>query len=545
MDELSLARMKLAQLEEKAGNLLQEFLDAMESITTQRSKIDELVRQRPAQIGRLPNELLSYIYSLAISSRNDAVEGTYFDDYRARMKLAMVSRRWRDIILNTPKFWTTIEVDSSLPSPETHLERNRNAPLDVIIRYPMSGNGHEVEPFYENISCLISSAHRWRTLALVGDDRYWPTHTLMPDELKHSTFPSLKSVVLYPGPSRDAIEGWPLTYPDFLAPEYTPVLEHIELRNYVPSPDFHTADALKSLELALYSVPDSVSMFLYQISTESLTNLSLMGDITSLTLTPNSIQFPFLHTLSLQVVGVKQFLEAIDAPNLTQFVYVRRSDEDRPAAVFGDLGSKFNHVHRLSFSWAPSNRHPLRDPRIFTDDAVALSRTFPCVYHAEVDLRVLFPVFDNHAESWKCLQSLTFDVLHSKDWFEGQGLNRLVSWLKGRQELGLPPLRLKFTTGQKAACSDRDDGYHFGTVYNHLQKYCILELEDFLLMPDMYFSVEENSPRVVSAMSSANGIKLKTVFFMVQHMPYLTSPLMNDIGTALWKKVFHTWSTQF
>ena len=503
MDELFLARMELARLETKAENLLQEFLDAKKSIATQRSKIDELVRKIPTPIGRLPDELLSYIYSLAMSSWNGALEDTYSDDYQARMDLAMVSRRWRDIILNTPKFWTTIEVDPTLPPPVTHLERNRNAPLNVVIRYPrVEHDDREIEQFLQSLSCLISSAHRWRSLVIVGDDRIWPTRNSILDEFNHLLFPSLKSVLLYPYRSQDLLDDRPLIYPDFLAPKHTPVLEHMELRNYVPSPDFRTVDTLRSLKLALHSVANSDSMFLYQISTESLTTLSLKGNITSLTLTPNSIQLPFLHTLSLQIVGGKQFLEAIDAPNLTQFVYVRRSDEDRPATVFSGLGSKFNRVHRLSFSWAPSKRHPLRDPRIGTDDAVALSRTFPCVYHAEVDLRVLFPVFDNHAESWKCLQSLTFDVLHSEDWFLGQGVDRLMLWLKERHELGLPRLRLKFPTARKITFGYQNDGHLFAKVYESLQKYSILELEDFPLTPDMYFSTEGNSLRVVSVMSS-------------------------------------------
>ena len=499
MDELFLARMELARLETKVENLHREFLDAKQAVALQRSRIDELVRKRPTPIDRPPDELLSCIFSLAIPSRN----GGYLDNFRARMGLAMVSRRWRDIVLNTPKFWTTIDVDPTLPSPVTHLERSRDAPLDVIIRWSRPNHGDHIELFLQNLSCLIPSVHRWRSLVMTGEVRFLPTPNPIRNEFKHLTFPSLKSVVLFPCMSQEPQGKWPLTYPNFLTPQHTPALEHMELNNYAPIADFRTIDTLKSLKVKLCAVSIRGSTFLRQIPTKSLTALSLTGNINHLALTPNDIQFPFLRTLFLQITGGNQFLEAIDAPNLTRLVYVRQPSEGHPAPVVSDLGSKFNGVHWLSFSWARSRVDPWRDPHINYDDAVALLRAFPCVYHAEIDLRALFPLFDNHPDSWKCLQSLTFDTLHSEDWSEDRGLDRLVSWLKERQELGLPLLRLKFTTVQKAAHSRRNDGYLFGMVYKNLQKYCILELEDFLLTSDMTLSMEGNSPlQVVSAMSS-------------------------------------------
>ncbi|KAL4072645.1 hypothetical protein V8B97DRAFT_334882 [Scleroderma yunnanense] len=485
MDELALARAELARLEAKAENLLQQLLETKDAAATQRTKINELVRRKSALIDQLPAELLLG---------------------RRKEKLARVSRRWRDIILGCPSLWTTIEVGSTTPSPKVYLGRSRDAPLDIIIR-------------------CRPSAPRWRSMAIIGDVGLLPVHNPIVRKFNRLTFPSLKSVIIHPCQPFDSNnESTLLTYPDFLSQKRTPALEHMELDRYLPSEHFRTVDTLKSLKLTLFSDTSTIDrLYPRRIPTESLTTLSLAGNITTWTLLSNSIHFPVLHTLTLQVIGGKRFIEAIVVPNLKEFVYGYEPREDRVAVVFGDLVSKFDHVHRFSFS--PSAIGLIRDLVVDYDDAVALSHAFPSVRHAELDLRVISPLFDNDVESWECLESLTFDSLHN--WLPE--FNRLMSWLERRQQLGRPRLRLKFTSATFDISwmqAYENDVNIFARSYEDLQKYCILELADFLLKPNMYFSMEGDSP--------------------LKHIPQLTSRLINDINIAILKgNVRHSETMQF
>ena len=107
MDELAHARVELTLLEEKARQLLEQLLDVRATIATQRAKIDELSRAslRPSAINRLPTEILvSILLGLDFCSH---------DDLERKQELASVCRRWRDVILRTPCFWSTISLASN------------------------------------------------------------------------------------------------------------------------------------------------------------------------------------------------------------------------------------------------------------------------------------------------------------------------------------------------------------------------------------------------------------------------------------------------
>ncbi|KAL4081384.1 hypothetical protein V8B97DRAFT_1922379 [Scleroderma yunnanense] len=71
----------------------------------QRTKKEKLKRTQ-SPINSLPNELLSYILEITIEATSPK-----YDPHRVRkLELATVSRRWRDIILDTPTFWSFIRL---------------------------------------------------------------------------------------------------------------------------------------------------------------------------------------------------------------------------------------------------------------------------------------------------------------------------------------------------------------------------------------------------------------------------------------------------
>ena len=124
MNDLVQARAELARLEAKAQALVKELLGIRTAVFAQRIKISELTRRRsPIQI--LPTELLSYILNLEIRAH---------PFHERKQELAGVSRRWRDIILDDPAFWTTINIPvMTTSSIQTHLQKSGESLLDIAI----------------------------------------------------------------------------------------------------------------------------------------------------------------------------------------------------------------------------------------------------------------------------------------------------------------------------------------------------------------------------------------------------------------------------
>ncbi|KAF8629955.1 hypothetical protein AX17_005521 [Amanita inopinata Kibby_2008] len=86
-----------------------------------------------APVDALPNEVLTLIFELVFQHYEDAT-----DIFRDR--LSRVSKRWREIVLHTPCFWSVLHLSpSQLPSQlietlEMCLERSKGYPLDIRIR---------------------------------------------------------------------------------------------------------------------------------------------------------------------------------------------------------------------------------------------------------------------------------------------------------------------------------------------------------------------------------------------------------------------------
>ncbi|KAG6326319.1 hypothetical protein ID866_12770, partial [Astraeus odoratus] len=100
LDELTLARNELVRLQRKAQELIQQLLDVRVAVSAQRTKINELIRQRSPSMDCLPTELLLPILKLDIDTST----------FERKLELARVSRRWRDVILGSSSLWTTVDV---------------------------------------------------------------------------------------------------------------------------------------------------------------------------------------------------------------------------------------------------------------------------------------------------------------------------------------------------------------------------------------------------------------------------------------------------
>jgi len=470
MDDLTQARVELARLEAKAQELVKQLLYVRAAVSVQRSRISQLLRQTPPPIHRLPTELLLSILELDISAHPDC---------ERKQELAGVSRRWRDVILNSPILWTIINIPRLNASGiNAHLKRSGESLLNIVITVNEQGqlDSDKLTPY---LDIVMPYAHRWCSLHVlnVDESEFIVGSTITPiggfiiEAINHLQFPALKHVIIQHVGGNE--------YSDFLSPTCAPALEHLELEGMLPYQSFAPPPTLKTLRLMADEFLDEVHypFFAYLIPTQRLTTLSLSGDIADWILRPNSIHFPVLNTLTLSVSQTNQLLLAIIAPNLEYFNYDPGYYEDhRFSVVFDGLGHRFNSVNHIAFPRTTRfNRFPDHN-----HDVLSICKTFPNVRHAELNLQELGDLFPDHScthirypvDLWKDLQSLTLRG-PSSVWVKE--IDYLSEWLMRRQKLGLPLFRIKLVDFGHHSESSVFLENHFERLHDCLGYYCSLD----------------------------------------------------------------------
>ncbi|KAI5988256.1 hypothetical protein EDC04DRAFT_1446332 [Pisolithus marmoratus] len=235
MDELAHARTELVQLQSTERMLVEQFLAVRIAIETQKSKINKLVEERCSLINRLPIELLTRILSFLLTSYN--ADLSPYTLPTLRKNLASVLRLWRDLILNTPTFWSEIGLiyNSDPKSLITQLKRSREHLLDVTIFSPSKGS------LYALLDIITSSANRWRSLTLKTVE-----DSICSDIIRKFNgfkFPCLENVFINP-----CYCG----YLQFLSPTHSPSLRHLDLGRLSASERFSmTTTTLTTLSLSI------------------------------------------------------------------------------------------------------------------------------------------------------------------------------------------------------------------------------------------------------------------------------------------------------
>ena len=480
MNELAQARIELTLLEEKARELLKRLLEVRATIATQRSKINELSRTslRPSTINRLPTEILVLILDLDVHTHHDPGR---------KQNLASVCQRWRDVILQTPCFWSTIYVASDASSIMTHLEKSRGTLLDIVIEGGLFSLPRHLA-LLPGLDIVTGCPHRWRSLLVIttgsspDDDSEDYGEKLLAefiaDRINRLHFPSLKSIAIF--------SLCDVGYLDFLSIARAPALEHLELDEFMTIRDILNPVAiLKTLRLNFrggdfIDYPSCWSL----VPTQALTKLSLSGEKELLSLQPNSLHFPSLMSLEMvDVAKTRPFLDAIVVPNLKRYTSSRCGD--LPSVAFSGFSSKFTNVRQLSFS--RSNK--MDAPELLDGDAISLCEAFPGAHHVELDggdWPYLFDPPSIRSESgpnshirypmdlWTGLESLTFNRLHSR-WLEP---DLLTAWLVHRRVLSLQQLHVKVKGPHQSNVVQGID-QHSIRVYERLEENCILELDGF------------------------------------------------------------------
>ena len=457
MDELCEARSELlCRLEKEQNTILHRLRNIRTEIKACRAKIDLLVKESPPAIKRLPVELLLRIFALCIADPTSV---------GSMQQLAGVSCFWRDLILNTPRFWTSIQVSPyrSLSFLRIQLKRSRQAPLRIRIQEWLTLS---YKFALESLAVIIRATSRWSTLLISGNSVEF-TQVLV-SLLRREEFPSLEKVhFVHNDHERSVI------YPDFLTPKSAPILEDLSTRGLISLDKFAMLPKLKVMRLRSFSEP-----FPTLLASHLLVSLALYGDTGHWRLERDSINFPLLEKLFLRVTDSAHIMSAIVAPKLDRFEFVYSG---QPVFhTFGGLGDKFSHVRTVVYTASVDRIH----------DTSPFCRAFPNVRHAKIyaEPNVFFtalPYPSNNPFSfpishWKNLESLAICNIPG-DWYKlwdmrPEGDNPLVTWLRWRHQSDQPLLCVKLTEFSADEMSGHED--LFSRLYDTLQRYCNLELDN-------------------------------------------------------------------
>lgn len=482
MEGLSVARAELARLQRRELELLQEFFDVHKAIEAQKSVIDELIKASAVPcIDRLPNELLARIFLLI--------------KYERKI-LASVSCRWRAVIMDTPRIWSEIYLSRYVTLPrklKLHLERSRQAPLSISIHFDQP-----------ELEVVFPHAHRIHTLEISGDA------AAILDKISCLTFPSLKFLCV--NLHSDS------TY--LLLPLYsrTPALKCLELEGLKGPP---SASSLTTSHLG-NTTPHSTSRI---IPAESLTHLSLVGIIKSWGFRRDSIHFPVLEYLTLQISDPMSFLEALVAPKLEHFEFVKESGRNLICRPFDGPTSKFDNVRLVTFS--PSFEGKVG--RRALESAQEFCLVFRGVRHATMHMKYFFSLVSpcqkvHHPDDYRPIENwvrLEYLEIRNFDFVQAGTCYYFTNWLARGRSLGVHLKLLSEHTDHPVVLNASNTPS--SSLYQKLQECCAsVELYRIPVSSQMYLSTSAGSPLLSPPVFDAGLIGPTDLATLVQTCPTQT-----------------------
>ncbi|KAI5988382.1 hypothetical protein EDD15DRAFT_2371399 [Pisolithus albus] len=503
-DGVDKLRSELARLKEKETALLQELRDIRAAAEQVQVELDELIqRSAGALIQRLPNEILVTILEHATSYHcSTCVDPCW--------KWLGVCRRWRNVITHTASLWTHVNITPRWTQTmvRRHLTQSRDMPLHITIRpllmrerwFGMAGPRRHLLSL---IVPLAEHAWRWRSL----DIRGFPPSTLqfMLAHFDSVSYSPVESIHI----RSDEHETGALPWPNWIQPDTCPRLTYLYLGAF-RIPDVVPAFQLTSLALITDntqwspSVP-SLPFALRNILQESvkLTSLTLYGtgrSFRDLSLAPDSIHMPALHTLNLyprdlETPGLESILMAMVAPELRHLNYVPRwpTDTLTPAMFRGTDGTpRFPRVTDLRIRNAVNGRH----------DMSPLITALPMVQNVALggaEIAAFLTRNGSHrpADYWRDLERIT--IIEP----ETSIMEDLFQWLTERGHKNKTMLRVSL--------EELANSSEFLEFHERLMRYAMVELKDpqikigrtnFPISPSLRAKLSRYTPGMVSAIGS-------------------------------------------
>ncbi|KIJ62905.1 hypothetical protein HYDPIDRAFT_30046 [Hydnomerulius pinastri MD-312] len=307
-----------------------------------------------ALISRLPDEMLLYIFELAVYSQSTT--SSWHVGQLVETTLSRVSCYWRNIVIRSPRLWARIIVTPDIHTDDIgiHLKRSGSRALDVEFIGWRDYMHSFLKPqhFDHILNTLLVSARRWRTI-IVSDmcgalltclnHRLYDYPTLELPMLKRITFRAQRPEQSFYwscliNQSIESLDAENVSLPATLAMSRPNALNittltHLTLRvrDGMPSArtgiDFSMFRLLSSsapnlMHLALHGQPISVTI---QDSPETDTALDLPG-----------LRTLVLHPGTLTPRYLRGFIAAIKAPGLRRFELVF-PDHEAPGEDISDL----------------------------------------------------------------------------------------------------------------------------------------------------------------------------------------------------------------
>ncbi|KAI6097588.1 hypothetical protein EV401DRAFT_2082567 [Pisolithus croceorrhizus] len=306
------------------------------------------------------------------------------------------SRHWRNLILDSPSLWSSIRICKpwDVPFVKAHVARSAECPLDIEF-YWEGSTEYDWRAIRSRFIAVFCCRHRWRSLALknIGKD------------LILSSIFARQSIAF----KRLTIIGdYPVTRPFWFGPNVDRTsVDYLELRACVDVNCLSNLSSLETLIIRFQGVgfPPTHAAF----SLRKPKSLSLSGYTGDLHFCPETLHFPLLDSLSVNVTHARELMEAIVAPSVRHVRYAPHSCDSDMSSIFGNLSSKFLSVERLSLCDYTELWKTARKTNV--ESAQAVSAAFPSVRHVELHARHVEAFFNIEAacpaDGWEHLQVLT------------------------------------------------------------------------------------------------------------------------------------------
>ena len=402
-----------------------------------RAKREKSILTQPSPIKSLPNELLCKILETAIETMP-----AQYDPHRVRKhELATVCRHWRDIIANTPSFWSLVRLAPTWGKAlvKVHLKRSGQCPLDLVF----AGFRSRVK-FIALLDIVMPTTHRWRSLSISSQGSIDALFILQ--TFDNTIFPllTLLSIPTLP-PSEEFKEhrGSPVRipyYPKFLSLGNAPQLRSLEIRrDFFPLDDIQLPPTLEklSLDIASYRIyTDEATRWLRSSSLQRLKALSLQGYTTYWKMEPDSIHLPCLTYFSCAVTHAMVVLQGLVTPNLTHVNFIQ-SHWERLDVPFRRIQSKWGSVRELTFKFTRTYPYIPRTLCLAAPNVRGLE-----VIHQDLGLFLKPDDGLRPIDGWEHLERF---VIVGNVREVGDMRRCLVPWLKERMEFGKPALKVFFS----------------------------------------------------------------------------------------------------
>ena len=472
-------RIELEQLKKRERDLDEELLRVRAKVEAHKSRIEHLAWAK-TPINTLPTEILSYVFELVTRMR---------DSYELHtLPLARVSRAWRDLIFNSAKFWSRIDLSPIRPDLNLSLVRARVArciqgPLDIFI-YRWTD---DTARLFTLIDVIAPHAHRWRTLEVYANSPQ--CLQLILGKINHLRFPSLTRAYIRGSGIQE------IHYPPFLSPDNAPSLKSLHLGNLLPMAEYPSDQRITNLSITFLDLRSLEPLTLPSLlSSQHLTTLVLAYS-SSPSFQPDSISLPSLTSLTLESSQPRRLLSAIIPPKLSYFHFTVTVAGDPLPDSFRGLQVKFRNVRHLALNTTSSLDSD-------AECAEPIPSTFPNVRQFELRSFEADDYFrpglngSCPADHWDWLESLIFIELK----IDASSIEHFIRWLNERKSKGLPMLRVKFICciflrdlgdDNEWDLSSPESLSHF---HNVLREICTLDVVDVTIQATATVSLTSASP---------------------------------------------------